>query len=171
MSATSYATDLASRAYEQHGGELYRFARRWTGDDMSAQDLVQEVVVRAWQAADRFDPDQGSLRTWLFAIARNAAVDYGRSAGRRVATVGSLALAREPASTSAIEDVIRADEVARALAGLSADQRSAIVETYLRDRTYAEVAAEQQISQSTLRSRVFHGLRALRAAVDGTEVA
>ena len=69
-----------------------------------------------------------------------------------------------------IDDVINADFVARALATLDTDQRTAIVETYLRDRPYAEVAAEMGSSQSTIRSRVYHGLRALRATVDRTEM-
>ena len=162
--------ELAERAYAEHGAELYRFARRWTGDDAAAQDLVQDVIVRAWRAGDRFDPEAGSLRTWLFAIARNAAVDHGRSASRRRAQ--QLQSENEPAleSNAAVDDVIRADLVARALVQLSLEQRTAIVETYLRDRPYADVAAEIGVSQSTLRSRVFHGLRAMRATMERMEV-
>lgn len=61
--------------------------------------------------------------------------------------------------SSAVAD---ADLITRALARISADQRTAIVETYLRDRSYDEVAAELGISVSTLRSRVFYGLKQLR---------
>lgn len=64
--------------------------------------------------------------------------------------------------TAAVAD---ADLITRALGLISHDQRTAIVETYLRDRPYAEVAAELGVSVSTLRSRVFHGLRQLRQAM------
>lgn len=69
-----------------------------------------------------------------------------------------------------MEHVLLADQVARALSTLSEDQRVAIVETYLRDRGYPDVAAELGIPESTLRSRVFHGLRALRATMSAEEV-
>ena len=162
--------ELAERAYTDHGAELYRFARRWTGDDAAAQDLVQDVIVRAWRAADRFDPQTGSLRTWLFAIARNAAVDHSRSASRKGTQRPGSDDQSASDSEAAVDDVIRADLVARALVHLSFDQRTAIVETYLRDRTYADVASDLGVSESTLRSRVFHGLRALRATMDRMEV-
>ncbi|MDP9444253.1 MAG: sigma-70 family RNA polymerase sigma factor [Actinomycetota bacterium] len=70
---------LVRTAYERHGGELYRFGYAWLDDAGAAQDAVQEVVVRAWRAADRFDPAVGSLRTWLYAIARNVVRDQGRA--------------------------------------------------------------------------------------------
>ncbi|MDP9444254.1 MAG: RNA polymerase subunit sigma-70, partial [Actinomycetota bacterium] len=65
--------------------------------------------------------------------------------------------------------VLDSDLVARALLLIGADQRFAIVETYLRDRPYGDVAAELGVSQSTLRGRVFHGLKALRAVIDEME--
>lgn len=65
-------------AYEAHGAELYRFALRQLSDEGSARDVVQEVFLRAWRSAARFDPSGASLRVWLFAIARNTVVDHVR---------------------------------------------------------------------------------------------
>src|SRR4028118_965500 len=65
-------------AYAAHGAELYRFALRQLGDGGAAQDVVQEVFLRAWRASGSFDPHLASLRTWLFAIARNVVVDEAR---------------------------------------------------------------------------------------------
>lgn len=67
------------------------------------------------------------------------------------------------------ERVVDTDLVTRALVLVSEDQRTAIVETYLRDRSYEEVAAELGVPVSTLRSRVFHGLRHLRTAMTTLE--
>src|SRR3712207_7841140 len=65
-------------AYAAHGAELYRFALRQLGDGGAAQDVVQEVFLRAWRSADAYDPRLAGLRTWLFAIARNVVVDEVR---------------------------------------------------------------------------------------------
>ena len=66
-------------AYRAHGPELYRAAVRSLSDGPLAEEAVQEVFVRAWRAADRYDPLLASLRTWLFAILRNVVVDMARA--------------------------------------------------------------------------------------------
>src|SRR5499426_2612452 len=74
------ATEDGVRAvYAAHGGELFRFAVRSLRDRGLAEEAVQETFVRAWQAADRFDDQLGSLRTWLFAIIRNVVIDLSRA--------------------------------------------------------------------------------------------
>src|SRR5215475_8221153 len=70
-------------AYAAHSGELYGFAVRSLGDHGLAEEAVQETFVRAWRAGDRFDPEIGSLRTWLFAILRNVVIDLGRARSAR----------------------------------------------------------------------------------------
>lgn len=157
---------LAREGYVRHGAQLYGYALARLGDDASAQDAVQETLVRAWRSAERFDPATASLRTWLFAILRNVIIDH-LAARRRAATLPALAAEQRKDQhvgdqTAAVED---ADLIARALGFISHDHRTAIVETYLRDRTYAEVAADLRVPESTLRSRVFHGLRQLRVAM------
>jgi RNA polymerase sigma-70 factor (ECF subfamily) len=155
---------LAREGYDRHGAELYHFALSRLSDDAAAQDVVQETIVRAWRAGERYDPAVASLRTWLFAIARNVVIDH-LAARRRAAALLALAADHGKDDMSdhgaALADV---DLVSRALALISHDHRTAIVETYLRDRSYADVAAELGVSVSTLRSRVFHGLRQLRRA-------
>lgn len=169
----SMATEADVRlAYDAHGGELYRYAVRATGDDGAAQDLVQEVFLRAWRAADRFDPALASLRVWLFAIARNVVVDHHRAVGARPWLRG---LTDQPDETKhPVAD--HADRmthewvVEEALERIGEEHRHALTETYLRDRPYADVAAELRIPVGTLRSRVFYGLKALRVVLDEMEV-
>ena len=172
---TPLARDEGVReAYAAHGGELYRFALRALGDVGAAQDVVQETFLRAWRAADRFDPELASMRVWLFAIARNVVVDHSR----RVKARPWLRDLAEPTDVEAVagatpdpsERLLRGWIVEEALRRIGDDHRHAIVETYLRDRPYPEVAQEMGIPVATLRTRVFYGLKALRVAMDEMEV-
>lgn len=159
-------------AYTAHGGELYRFALRQLNDDGTAQDVVQEVFLRAWRAADSFDPRVASLRVWLFAIARNVVVDEAR---KTTARPWQRTLAAEPEDAAGTnrptvgpldESLVDTWVVEEALRRISEEHRAAIVQTYLRGRPYAEVAAELGVPVGTVRSRVFYGLKALRLAME-----
>jgi RNA polymerase sigma-70 factor (ECF subfamily) len=149
-------------AYAAHGGELYGFALRSLGDRGLAEEAVQETFIRAWRAGSRFDPELGSLRTWLFAILRNVVIDAGRSrAARREVSVE----APEP-SDDPLERTLIAWQVEEALRRIGKAHRQVIVETYLRGRPYAELATELGVPEGTIKSRVYYGLRALRNALE-----
>lgn len=160
---------LAREGYARHGAELYRHALARLSDDAAAQDAVQETIVRAWRSADRFDPSKASLRTWLYAILRNVIIDHMAARQRVAALPERAAEQREDHMSDQTAVVVDTDLVTRALGLISHDHRTAIVETYLRDRSYADVAADLDVPVSTVRSRVFHGLRQLRQAMDVIE--
>jgi RNA polymerase sigma-70 factor (ECF subfamily) len=150
-------------AYSAHAGELYGFAVRSLGDFGMAEEAVQETFVRAWRAGDRYDPELGSLRTWLFAILRNVVIDLGRArAGRPTPSdTEPVELAHEP-----LEQLLVSWQVEEALRRIGEAHRQALVETYLRGRSYADVAAELGVPEGTIKSRVYYGLRALRNAME-----
>ena len=132
------------QAYDAHVGELYRFALRATGDEGAAQDIVQEAFLRAWRAADRFDPKLASLRVWLFAIARNLITDHHRAVGARPWLRGLTDQPDDLGKSVADHAEHLVDEwvISEALNRIGEEQRHALIETYLRDRPYGEVAAE-----------------------------
>jgi RNA polymerase sigma-70 factor (ECF subfamily) len=164
-------SDAACRAaYAAHGGELYGFCLRRLGDAPAAEDAVQEVFVRAWRSAVRYDPAVASLRTWLFAIARNVVVDAHRARAARPVTVA------EPAADAVVapdgaEGLVQRLQLQEALAGLSPEHRHVVVEVVWRGRTSVDVAAELGASPGTVRSRLFHALRHLRGALAEEEIA
>lgn len=166
--------DAVSAAYAAHGEELYRLSLRALGDPGGAQDAVQETFLRAWRARETYDAGRASLRTWLFQIARHVVVDAHRARGSRpwlraLADHGTLEQAA-PADPDGWEPLLRRILVEDALRRLGDDHRRALRETYLADRPYPEVAAELGIPESTLRSRVFYGLKALRVVMEEMEV-
>ena len=149
-------------AYAAHAGELYGFAVRSLGDAGLAEEAVQETFLRAWRAGERFDPEIGSLRTWLFAILRNVVIDLGRArAARPPVAEGGIEPSVEP-----IEETLLAWQVEEAMRRIGDQHREILVETYYRGRPYAEVAAELGIPVGTVKSRVYYALRALRIALE-----
>lgn len=149
-------------AYAAHATELYGFAVRSLGDRGLAEEAVQETFLRAWRAGDRFDPQIGSLRTWLFAILRNVVIDLGRARASRPSVVES---GIEP-SVEPIDEALLSWQVEEALRRIGEEHRRILIETYYRGRPYAEVAEELGVPEGTVKSRVYYGLRALRVALE-----
>lgn len=161
--------DAALRsAYDAHGGELYRFARRALGDSGQAEDAVQETFVRAWRASDRYDPARASQRTWLFAILRNVVIDQVRARRSRppVASDGDESEHAASVTEDAIDHVLTGWQVEAALGAVAQEQRRALVEVHWLGRPYADVAAELGVPEGTVKSRVYYGLRAMRTALE-----
>ena len=149
-------------AYAAHSGELYGFAMRSLGDSGLAEEAVQETFLRAWRAGDRFDPQIGSLRTWLFAILRNVVIDLGRAraARPRVAKEGV------EQSVEPLEQALLAWQVEEAMRRIGDQHRQVLVETHYRGRPYAEVAADLGVPEGTVKSRVYYGLKAMRVVLE-----
>lgn len=149
-------------AYAAHASELYGFAVRSLGDAGLAEEAVQETFVRAWRAGERFDPQIGSLRTWLFAILRNVVIDLGRA---RAARPGVAESGIEP-SVEPFDEALLSWQIEEAMRRIGEQHRQILVETYYRGRPYADVAAELGIPEGTVKSRVYYGLRALRVVLE-----
>jgi RNA polymerase sigma-70 factor (ECF subfamily) len=149
-------------AYAAHSGELYGFAMRSLGDSGLAEEAVQETFVRAWRAGERFDPEIGSLRTWLFAILRNVVIDLSRArAARPRVAEGGIEPSVEP-----LEQALLAWQVEEAMRRIGEDHRRVLLETHFRGRPYTEVAAELGVPEGTVKSRVYYGLKALRVVLE-----
>ena len=162
----SPAEDVAIRLlYEQHAAPLLAYALRLTaGDRGRAEDIVQETLLRAWRHPQALDPERGPVRSWLFTVARNVAVDAHRARRARPNEVGDAALAVVPA-VDEIEQALDSWLLSDALATLSPDHRMVLLETYYRGRSVAEAAAVLGVPAGTVKSRTFYALRALRLAL------
>lgn len=151
--------------YAAHAGELYGFAYRALGDRGLAEEATQETFVRAWRHTAQFDPEKGSVRAWLFGIARHVVIDMHRK--RSVRPVLSTEDQREiPVGDASLDQVLLCWQVEEALRRISSDQRHALMEVYYRDRSCKEVAAELNIPEGTLKSRVYYGLKAMRRVLE-----
>jgi RNA polymerase sigma-70 factor (ECF subfamily) len=159
--------DLLRTLHDQHGSAVWAFAvRLLDGDRSRAQDVVQETFLRAWRQPRILEQHDGSARSWLFTVARHLVVDDWRRTTRRPEVLA--AEPPEPVDTapSPADAVVDRELVRAALATLGPAHRAVIEECYLRGATVNEAAAALRIPPGTVKSRCFHALRALRAALD-----
>jgi RNA polymerase sigma-70 factor (ECF subfamily) len=163
--------------YRRYGNHCYSLARRVLADRALAEEVVQEVFVRLWDRADRFDPDRGSMRSYLLAQVHGRSVDVLRAESARRARE-ERDLLREPRGVAddlerAVSELTEAEAVRRALATLSDGERRAIELAYFGGHTYREVALILEQPEGTVKSRIRAGLLRLRAALidEGVEQA
>jgi len=147
-----------------YGPRLRTFAARRVGTWGSAEDAVQETLLRAWKSADRFDPERGSLGGWLFSILRNLLIDLARARARRPVMTCVTAESAAPDDT---EQILGSVAIDVALQRLSAEHRQVVDHCFLRQRPHAEVAQLLGVPVGTIRSRLFYAREAMRNALDG----
>jgi RNA polymerase sigma-70 factor, ECF subfamily len=162
---------MAAAHVAYHARMLAR-ARRIVVDPDLAEDVVQEAFLRAWRACSSFDPKGGPLVNWLLVITANTAIDMVKARVRRPPVASGSADEDAPAAgLNDIDRLILRSQLRQALSRIGSRHREAVVETVLRDRPYAEVAAELGIAPATLRTRVHYGLRRLRCLLETADTA
>ena len=165
------AEERMQTIYEAHSAALMRTLLNWTyGDRHVAEDLVQETMVRAWRNLDTLDADPAVLRPWLFTVARRIAIDKFRARGVRPAETEADALEQLPAPGEPFEQILDRDLIHDVLAGLSVAHRSALVHVYFLDQSVQEAAVVLGVPEGTVKSRLYHASRAVRAAWDQSVV-
>ena len=161
--------DAARALYRAYGHELFGFALSRLGDRGLAEELVQDVFTRAWRHAGDYDRRRGSLRTWLYGIARNAIVDLERQRARRPQLPAretepdALRDADEP-----IERALLRWQLQAALARLSPEHREVLRLAHggLRVQEIAELLG---VAPGTVKSRTYYALENMRLALDEME--
>lgn len=164
-------TDREFRALvEEHAPAVQAYLRRKVSDAGRAEDLTQEVFLRAWRHAGRFDSTRADLRGWLFAIARNLVIDsYRADSARPRATAGDDALVGLPGPDD-IDTAIGAWAMSDALRRLTPAHRDVLLCLYYRRWTLAETASHLDVAVGTVKSRSTYALRALRLVLEEMEV-
>jgi RNA polymerase sigma-70 factor, ECF subfamily len=166
----SDATGEALRSlYRTYSGELLGFALNALSDRETAEEIVQETFTRAWRHADRYDPARGSVRTWLYHIARHAIIDARRRASARPALApGAAAEAGmdDVAGGLSIEQAMLGWQVAAALSRLSPEHRQVIRLAHVRGMSVREIADACGLPEGTVKSRTWYALRSLRLVLE-----
>jgi len=157
---------LMQQLHDEHASALWGYSLRLTGNDRArAEDVVQETLLRAWRHFSALDEAQGSVRAWLFTVARNIVIDEWRT--RRAHA--EFAVADVP---EVVDDVDHTDQlllswvVAEARTPLSPEHRAVLLECEYGGVPVSEAAGRLGIPEGTVKSRTHYALRALRLALE-----
>ncbi len=148
---------------------------RMVGDREASEDLAQEVFVKAYRALASYDPSR-KLSSWLFKIAHNATIDHLRRSvpesvalegdeeegGRLLATLADASV-ESPAAAAERRDMARALE--RAIGGLRADYREAVVLRYVEGLSYEEIAEALMQPLGTVKTNLHRARKQLAVAL------
>ena len=155
--------DEFERLYAAEAAGLFSFLAYRTGDRALAEDLLAEAFERALRARGRFDRRRASAKTWLYAIALNCLRDHARRTG---AEARALERAGTPGEeVDPLAGVEARDELGRALAVLTGEEREAIALRFGADMTVPEIAKVLGEPLTTVEGRVYRALRKLREAL------
>jgi RNA polymerase sigma-70 factor (ECF subfamily) len=155
--------ELVRALHDEHAGALWSYVVSLTGDRVSAHDVVQETLLRAWRHPESLDPARGSTRGWLFTVARRLVIDDWRSARNRRESVSADVPDRVVVDES--DQVLQQWVVAQALTRLSAEHRAVLRECYFRGRSVAEASRALGVPEGTVKSRTHYALMNLRLAL------
>lgn len=157
--------------YDRYGRQAYTLARRICGDDVTGEDVVQEVFITLWHNPRRFDPARGSFAGWLLTIVHHKAVDsVRRESVIRRHTAASVegddwSAPLGPGADHAALGALDAGHVRKALGELPSEQRRMLALAYFGGYTQREVAAMTGVPLGTVKSRMFTGIKSLRSVL------
>lgn len=132
---------------------LRAFLRQFLGTAHAAEDVTQETFAAIWQRPNGFDPERGTLRSYLFGAGRKRAAEWWRKCRREDAVTAEQTLEGKAEAQSIIGD---------AFARLPADQRSLLWLREVEGHSYEEIAATLEIPVGTVASRLSTAREAMR---------
>jgi len=153
--------------HTDHARAVQRFLLTLTrGQRQSAEDLLQETMLRAWRHLDSVPAEPENARRWLFTVARRLVIDGARLRLNRPREVHLVDMTWIPAGDDTTGAALAAHAIRHALGRLSPAQRDLLSEVYLAGRSPAEVAGRLGVPIGTVKSRTHYALRALRTGLE-----
>jgi len=143
----------------EHLPALRAFALSLTRDGASADDLVQDTIVKAWTHIDKFQPGT-NLRAWLFTILRNTFYSARRKTRREISDTDGIHAARQ-ATRPEHDGRLALNDFRNAFGQLPDEQREALILVGASGFSYEEAAAMTGVAVGTVKSRANRGRRRL----------
>jgi RNA polymerase sigma-70 factor, ECF subfamily len=139
--------------YREMGPRLLGFLRQMVGNRQAAEDVMQETFTQMWRSPNGFAPERGTLRTYVFGVARKRVAEWWRNRGS--------------ADGGAIEERTECKTETASLVGdafqrLPEEQRSLLWLREVEGQSYAELAQILEVPVGTVRSRLFTAREELR---------
>ena len=135
--------------------------------DATAEDVVQDVMLKVWTGARLFDPSKASFATWVYRMTRNRWIDYQRKNGRMDVRdpelMKTIADEEVPSAEVGFMEQQDSDWLADEIALLSESQQQAIRMAYMQFKTHKEIAEETGLPLGTVKTRIRSAMQALKA--------
>ncbi len=166
LAAAAHDVDAFAELYGRYERPLAAFFVRATGSGELAADLTAETFAQALSSLNRYDPELGAGGAWLYGIARNLLArsrERGQVEDRARRQLGMEPVVLDDTTVASIESLAHDSHALTLLRNLPDDQRQAVAARVVDERSYEEIAAALQLSQSVVRKRVSRGLATLRA--------
>jgi len=161
--------DALRELYARHGRLVYGLAWRIVADAEAAEEICQDVFLRAWEKAGTYQHEKAQVRTWLARIARNRAIDLLRRRGAREARargaweeMKSAALEAHPDPATPVETDELRSRVSRAILSLPLEQRAALSLAFFQGQTHRQIAEATGEPLGTVKSRIRSAMLKLR---------
>jgi len=147
------------------GDRLHAVAHRMLRDAGLAEDASQQTLLKAWQELPRLrEPER--FEAWTYRLLVNVCHAEWRRRKRSIAALRDLDSVPEPISQDEMAIVIDRDQLERGYSRLSMDHRAVVVLHYYLDMPVAQIAETLGVGEGTVKSRLYHAMRGLRAALD-----
>jgi len=157
--------DALGDLYDRYGRMVFGVLRALLPNPEAAEEVIQDAFHALWRSASVYSESRGSVRTWLLAIARNAAIDWQRTKGRRARRESALDAAkdiRDPLAEELVERVALRSQVRAALEALPREQCEVLVLAYYGGLTQTEIATRTGAPLGTVKSRARLAMSQLR---------
>lgn len=158
--------DAFELLYRRYARSVMGLALRRLGDRGRAEDAVQETFASIWRAAESYEPERGPGGPWLYAVARNAISDRGRSRPEPTAEAPDEPAA-EPGPLEQVEHDWISWRVHRALAELPERERVVVELAYYSELSQSEIADFLNLPLGTVKTRTRAGLARLADMLEG----
>ncbi|MEZ5956898.1 MAG: sigma-70 family RNA polymerase sigma factor [Hyphomonadaceae bacterium] len=158
--------DAFARLFGVYAGKVKGYLMRLGAPAALAEDLMQDAMVSIWRRAASFDVTKAKASTWIFVIARNAWIDRLRRERTELAYRQSTPVSEESEDEAPDDAAARGQteqQMAAALATLSAEQRQVVQLSFFEDRPHSEIAERLSLPLGTVKSRLRLALIKLRA--------
>jgi RNA polymerase sigma-70 factor (ECF subfamily) len=153
-----------SAFYERFANLVYGLALRIVQNTSLAEEITQDTFLKVWNQAHRWDPERGSIVTWLMTITRYTAIDRLRKEKTPWTAIDLEDVLEFMGKDSPFDDPMWHDDrlIRSLIQQLPDDQRQALELAFFGALTHTEMAEQLQLPLGTVKSRVRRGLQKLR---------
>jgi RNA polymerase sigma-70 factor (ECF subfamily) len=162
--------DALGQLYDRYGRVAFGVVYRMLPSPEAAEEVAQDAFHAVWRQARSYRSDRGSVRTWLLAICRNAAIDWRRTRGKRVEREVTIDAAADLLSDARVDErvvsAMRAERIRKIVGELPKEQRDVLALAFWGGYSQSEIAARTDTPLGTVKSRVRLAMNKLRESLE-----